>query len=151
MNYLCYERKYSGKSTEYWLDWDSTGTWSTHGCLWWRIYMNFSIAKVHWKTNCGAECHLPCINSPGKEHLHRPGTPLAALRGQKQVIWAKKIFQKAKKQRSYNLFIYITLLEFPLFSLAKLANVERINESPPRHTRCSLCRTIAMVMTPRAC
>ena len=101
--------------------------------------MTFSIAKVHWETNCSAECHLPCINSPGKEHLHKPGTPLAALLGQKQVICAKKIFQKVKKQRSYNLFIYITLLEFPLFSLAKLANVERINESPPRHTRCSLC------------
>ena len=83
--------------------------------------MTFSIAKVHWKTNCGAECHLPCINSPHKEHLHKPGTPLAALGRQKQVICAKTIFQKVQKQRSYNLFIYITLLEFPLFSLAKIS------------------------------
>ena len=102
-------------------DLTGTGTWSTHGCLWWRIYMTFSIAKVHWETNCSAECHLPCINSPDKEHLHRPGTTLAAFHGQRQVICVKKIFQKVQKQRSYNLFIYITLLEFPLFSLAKIS------------------------------
>ena len=120
-------------------DLTGTGTWSTHGCLWWRIYMTFSIAKVHWKTNCSAECHLPCINSPHKEHLHKPGTPLAALRGQKQVICAKKIFQKVQKQRSYNLFIYITLLEFPLFSLAKISERSKCNWVPRRGTRAAHC------------
>ena len=89
--------------------------------------MTFSIAKVHWETNCSAECHLLCIDSPGKEHVHKPRTPLAALRGQKQVICVKKIFQKVKKQRSYNLFIYITLLEFPLFSLAKISERSKCN------------------------
>ena len=86
-----------------------------------EVYMN---RKVHWETNCSAECHLPCINSPDKEHLHRHGTTLAALHGQKQVICAKKIFQKVQKQKSYNLlnlFLYITLLEFPVLSLAKIS------------------------------
>merc|ERR1711952_99606 len=102
-------------------DLTGTGTWSTNRLPLWKIYMTFSIAKVYLKTNCSAECHCPCINSPHKEHLHRPGTPLAALRGQKQVICAKKIFQKVQKQLSYNLFIYITSLEFPLFSLAEIS------------------------------
>ena len=85
--------------------------------------MTFSIAKVHWKTNCGAECHLPCINSPHKEHLHKPGTPLAALRGQKQAICAKKIFQYFKKFKNIEVTIqsFTSLLEFPLFSLAKIS------------------------------
>ena len=97
---------------------DLTGTWSKCGWFRWRIYMN---RKVHWETNCSAECHLPCINSPDKEHLHRPGTTIAAFRGQKQVVCSKKIFQKVQKQESYNLFLYITLLEFPVFSLAKIS------------------------------
>ena len=137
MNYLWYKGKYSGKSTDYLLDWDwdLVNTWMA----WMENLHDFSNRKVHWETDCSAECHLPCINSPHKEHLHTSGTTLAALPRQKQVICAKKIFQKVQKQQSYNLFIYITLLEFPVFSLAKISERSRCNWVTGRGTSAAHC------------
>ena len=113
-------------------DLTGTGTWSTHGCLWWRIYMTFSIAKVHWKTNCSAECHLPCINSPHKEQVHKPGTPLAALRGQKQVICAN--ISKSSKTTKLQFIHLHHCLNFHCSLWLKLANVARCNWVPRRGT-----------------
>ena len=101
--------------------------------------MTFSIAKVHWKTNCSAECHLPCINSPHKEQVHKPGTPLAAFRGQKQVICAKKNISKSSKTEKLQFIHLHSLLEFPLFSLAKISERKKESMSPLRGTRAAHC------------
>ena len=77
-------------------------------------------------------CRVPlsslCINSPTKEQVHRPGTTLAVLHGQKQLICAKKIFQKVQKQQSYSLFIYF--ISSVLWTVPS-----RNHESHPRQPR----------------
>ena len=93
-------------------------------------------------TSCSAEllCATVCASTALPRNICTDLGPPWLLSADKIKQFVRKnYFKKLKKQQSYSLFIYITLLEFPVFSLAKISERRKELLSPLRGTRAAHC------------